>query len=187
MVRADFPEVIRLLHGRRFGPPLALRACRTPSSVHTLVEGLETIRPGPVFCTMVDTAMPASDWGAVYRSAEAALAGGADAVLAVTPFVDDESPLYVRIDAAGFVLGLSDDPVAPPCVTGGVYAFGPAARTWAREAVAEGIQRMRGFLTWLVARGGRVGTVSVPRIIDIDHEADLHLANAWLGSPEARA
>jgi hypothetical protein len=52
--------------------------------------------------------------------------------------------------------------------------------------VGQGIQRMRGFLKWLVARGGRVGTVTVPRIIDIDHEADLHLANAWLGSPEAQ-
>jgi hypothetical protein len=44
---------------------------------------------------------------------------------------------------------------------------------------------MRGFLKWLVARGQRVGTVRVPRIIDIDHESDLRLANAWLGSAEA--
>ena len=186
MVRSDFTDVFRVLDGRGFGPPLAVRSCRTPSSVHTLVEGLETIPAGPVFCTMVDSVMPARDWRGVYQATEGALAGGADAVLAVTPFVDDESPLYARVDGAGLVLGLSDDPVATPRVTGGVYGFSPAARGEAREAVGQGIQRMRGFLKWLVARGGRVGTVTVPRIIDIDHEADLHLANAWLGSPEAQ-
>ncbi len=187
MVRSDLAEVFRLLDGRRFGAPLAVRACRTPSSLHTLAQGLDTIPAGPVFCTMVDSVMPANDWRDVCQATEAALAGGVDAVLAVTPFVDDESPLYARVDGAGFVLGLSDDPVAPPCVTGGVYGLGPAARQEAREAVGQGIQRMRGFLKWLVARGGRVGTVTVPRIIDIDHEADLHLANTWLGSPEAQA
>jgi len=187
MVRSDFTEVFRLLDGREFGAPLAVRSCRTPSSLHTLAEALETITAGPVFCTMVDTVMPPGDWRDVYRSTDVALAAGADAVLVVTPFVDDESPVYVRRDGAGRVLGLGDDPVEPPCVTGGAYGFSPAARRAAAEAVGRGVQRMRGFLSWLVERGGRVAGVTVPRIIDIDHEADLRLANAWLGSPQAKA
>ena len=187
MVRADFVDVFRVLDGRAFGRPVSIRPCRTPSSVHTLARGLETIPEGPVFCTMVDTVMPPGDWRDVYRSTAVALAAGADAVLVVTPFVDDESPVYVRRDGAGSVLGLGDNPVEPPCVTGGAYGFSPAARRAAAEAVGQGVQRMRGFLTWLVARGSRVGSVTVPRIIDIDHEADLRLANAWLGSPQAKA
>jgi len=186
MVRADSVAVFRLLEGCRFGRPLAVRPCRTASSVHTLADGLETIPAGAVFCTMVDTVMPAADWRAVYAATERGLAGGADAVLAVTPFVDDESPLYVGISAAGFVRTLSDDPLDPPRVTGGVYGFSAAARRAAAEAVGQGIERMRGFLKWLVARGSPVGTVAVPRIIDIDHESDLRLANAWLASPEAQ-
>jgi hypothetical protein len=106
-------------------------------------------------------------------------------MLAVTPFVDDESPLYVSTDGAGFVLAVGNEPCDPIRVTGGVYGFGTAARQAAAEAVGQGVQRMRGFLKWLVDRGSRVGTISVPRIIDIDHQSDLRLANAWLGSPEA--
>ena len=185
MVRGDFADVFTVLEGRGFGRPFSLRPCRTPSSLHTLASGLETIPDGPVFCTMVDTVMPPQDWRDVYRSTAAALAAGGDAVLVVTPFVDDESPVYVRRDSAGLVLGIADDPVEPPCVTGGAYGFSPAARRAAAEAVGLGVQRMRGFLAWLIERGGRVGSVTVPRIIDIDHEADLRLANAWLGSPKA--
>jgi NDP-sugar pyrophosphorylase family protein len=189
MVRADLTAVFRLLQGREFGPPLAVRPCITPSSMHTLAEGLKAVPAGPVFCTMVDTVMPAAHWRDVYAETARGLAGGADAMLAVTPFVDDESPLYVSTDGAGFVRALSDVPIplAPARVTGGVYGFSTAARQAAGEAVGQGVQRMRGFLKWLVARGSRVGTITVPRIIDIDHESDLRLANAWLGSPEAQA
>ena len=185
MVRADFTTVFRLLEGREFGAPVTIRPCHTPTSMHTLAEGLQTVPAGPVFCTMVDTVMPAANWRDVYSATTRGLAEGADAMLAVTAFVDDESPLYVSTDSAGFVLAVSDDLLVPATVTGGVYGFSTAARPAAAEAVGQGVQRMRGFLKWLVARGGRVGTISVPRIIDIDHESDLRLANAWLASPEA--
>jgi len=46
-VRADFPAVTRLLDGRRFGPLLTVVECRTPSSLHTLVEGLRAVPAGP--------------------------------------------------------------------------------------------------------------------------------------------
>jgi hypothetical protein len=173
--------------GREFGPPLSVHSCTTPSSFHTLVMGLEAVAPGPVFCTMVDTVMPPADWRGVYAAIDRGLAAGDDAMLAVTPFVDDESPLYVSTDDVGSVRILSDDPLAPPRVTGGVYGFSPGVRQRAAEAVGMGVQRMRGFLKWLVARGARVGTITVPRIIDIDHESDLRLANAWLSGQEARA
>ncbi len=70
-VRADFPAVRRLLDGRRFGLPLTMVECRTPSSLHTLVEGLAAVPPGPVFCSMVDTVMRPEDWRSVYRGAGA--------------------------------------------------------------------------------------------------------------------
>ena len=186
MVRADRPAVAQALAGLEVGPPFTVQPCLTRSSLHTLAEGLRIIPPGPVFCSMVDSVMPAADWRALYGATGRALDGGADAVLAVTPFVDDESPVYVIADDQGRVTGVTDQPVLPPRVTGGVYAFGPSARRGAGQAVAEQVERMRGFLKWLVARGHRVAAVTVPRIIDIDHESDLRLANAWLGSAEAQ-
>jgi len=158
--------------------------CRTPSSLHTLVDGLATVPSGDVFCTMVDTVMRTRDWQLVYAAATDALAAGADAVLAVTPFVDDERPLWVERDPSGFVRRVGDAPVSPACVTGGVYAFGAAARGEAARARRSGVSRMRGFLGRLVDEGARVATVEVTRIVDVDRRQDLELANAWLGAEE---
>ncbi len=185
-VRADFPAVARLLDGRRFGPLLTVVECRTPSSLHTLVEGLRAVPAGPVFCSMVDTVMRPADWGAVFRATERHLEGGADMVLAVTPYVDDESPVYViRGGGEGDeVRALSDAPVHPPCVTGGVYGISAGMRRAAADAVSGGGHRMRGFLKAVVADGRRVAAVEVPRIIDIDRPSDLQHANAWLAARE---
>jgi len=47
------------------------------------------------------------------------------------------------------------------------------------------VHKMRRFLAGVVADGGRVGVVEVPRIIDIDRPSDLQTANAWLTTREA--
>jgi hypothetical protein len=157
---------------------LRIVTCRTPSSLHTLVEGLEQTPDGDVFCTMVDTVMRRSDWRAVYAEASDALAAGADAVLAVTPYVDDERPVWVARTTTGFVGRLSARPVSPPCVTGGVYAFTPPARAAARTSLNDGLSRMRDFLADLLDHGARVATTEVARIVDVDRESDLVVAEA---------
>lgn len=192
-VRADVPGVRRTLDERRFEPPLRVVECRTPSSLHTLVEGLRAVPAGPVFCSMVDTVMRPADWQAVYRATERHLGEGADMVLVVTPYVDDESPVYVARGgagategpgAAGDIRSVSDEPLEPVCVTGGVYGLSPVTRRAAADAVSRGGHRMRGFLKSMVAEGRRVAAVEVPRIIDIDRPSDLDTANAWLAARE---
>jgi len=160
-----------------------VRRCRTPSSLHTLVAGLAVVPPGPVFCAMVDTVMPAADWRRLYRGVVERLDGGAAAVLAVTPFVDDELPLYVTRDAHGMATGILDTPPADsgPLVTGGVYGLSPVARRLASVAVAS-LHRMRAFLRLLVELRTPVATVEVPRIIDLDHKRDLEAAERWLAA-----
>ena len=79
---------------------------------------------------------------------------------------------------------VSDQPVTPVCVTGGVYGLSMAARLAAAGAVARGVHKMRAFLKALVAEGRRVAAVEVPRIIDIDRPSDLQTANAWLAARE---
>src|SRR2546427_3888912 len=111
----------------RFDCDWSSDVCSSDLSLHTLVEGLSAVPPGAVFCTMVDTVMRPEDWQAVYRGTERHLAEGADMVLAVTPHVDDESPVYVSRQAGGFVLAVSDEPISPACVTGGAYRVSAAA------------------------------------------------------------
>jgi MobA-like NTP transferase domain len=167
--------------------PAVIRTCRTPSSLHTLVAGLASVPPGNVFCAMVDTVMPPADWRRVYASVTEQLARGALAVIAVTPFVDDELPLYVTRNAAGLATGILDTPPAdaPLLVTGGVYGFSPVARRLAGVAVAS-LHRMRAFLRLLVELRVPVATVEVPRIIDLDHKRDLEAAERWLAAGAKR-
>jgi NDP-sugar pyrophosphorylase family protein len=168
----------------RLRVPFRVHECLTPSSLHTLVEGLARVPPGEVFCTMVDTVMPPADWQRVWGEGGTLLRAGADAVLVVTPFIDDERPLYVERNPAGRVSRVTDAPVPLPLVTGGVYAFGPRARGAAAATLAAGHERMRTFLRLLVEAGHDVQAVEVRRVVDLDHRRDLDLANAWQESCE---
>ncbi|HLZ45586.1 MAG TPA: NTP transferase domain-containing protein [Gemmatimonadales bacterium] len=168
---------------------VAVRACRTPSSLHTLVAGLAVVPPGPVFCTMVDTVMPLADWRFVYGGVTDQLRAGSFAVLAVTPYVDDERPVYVARDAAGRAIEIADSPrngTAPVVVTGGVYGFSPGARRLASVAVTSE-SRMRAFLKLLIAVRAPITTVEVAKIIDLDHKRDLEAAERWLDARASEA
>jgi CTP:molybdopterin cytidylyltransferase MocA len=159
---------------------VGVHGCRTSSSLHTLALGLGTMSPGMVFCTMVDTVMRDLDWIALAAAARALIAAGSDLVLAVTPYLDDERPLYVLHDYAGNVRDLSDEPSRPVSVTGGVYVLNDRAREAAREAVGRGVRRLRGFLRECARGSLDVRSVAVSRIIDLDRGRDLAAANAWL-------
>ncbi|HEV8612642.1 MAG TPA: NTP transferase domain-containing protein [Gemmatimonadales bacterium] len=163
--------------GRR---ELCIVACETPSSLHTLARGLEAVPPGPVLCTMVDSVMREDDWQELFAHAGRLLQRGADACVAVTPFVDDERPLYVARHPAGGVAAFQENPSVPALVTGGVYFLSSRIRSLAPRVLALGIARMRGFLRWLVEHGYRIETAEVARIVDLDRGGDLAVATAWL-------
>jgi dTDP-glucose pyrophosphorylase len=185
MVRNEFPAVLAVLARQAaIMPDLRVIPCRTPSSLHTLVGGLKAIPDGPVFCTMVDTIMPEKDWNDVYTQTKHSLDAGAGAVLAVTPFVDDERALYVEVDGDGWVRRLDDEPVDPICVTGGVYGLSELARERACYALDSGMSRMRSFLKLMVDEGSRVATIRVPWMIDVDRKRDLLAATERMKKEE---
>lgn len=155
--------------------------CRTPSSLHTFVAGLERLPHGSVFASMVDTVMSPNDWPAVYDDAGRALSEGAVAALAITPARDDDdAPLWARVDAGGCIAALGEPAASGGWVTGGIYAFSAVARDRASRALASGMHRMRIFLGDLAASGAGVRAIEVDRIIDIDHRNDLERANAYM-------
>lgn len=157
---------------------VAIVPLRTATSLHTLEAGLRSIAPGDVLCSLVDTVMPDGDWDAAHTAAVRALRD-ADAVVAVTPFVDDESPLWADVDADGIVAGFTPG-AERRVVTGGVYWFNARARAAATEAVQSGVMRLRGFLARLIETHHRIRAVEVPRIVDVDTSADLVVAQALI-------
>lgn len=188
---APFVDEVALRAAGGENTPVRVVPCRTPSSLHTLVAGLASVPSGPVFCSMVDTVMAPADWRAVYAAAGSALAEGADALLALTPDPeDDDAPLRAgvgggkRVTRVGGEAG--DYPERPVLITGGVYAFAPAARARAESLAAAGGQRMRAFLAALVDGGADVRAAVVPRILDVDHRRDLDAANAYAAGWQGR-
>lgn len=168
---------------RRLAARARVVECRTPSSLHTLAVGLACMPPGDVLCSMVDTVMAPADWRLVYEAGARGLASGAVAVLAVTPYDGgDDAPLWAQLTPRDAVSRLGGAPSAPPRVTGGVYAFGAAARARVPAALAAGRHRMRAFLADLVDSGADVRAVEVACIVDVDHKRDLERANAYLAS-----
>jgi len=180
MVREGLPGVRETIEAQFGADKVKVVLCSTPSSLHTLVAGLGAVPDGAIFCAMVDTVMRPADWERAFRETAAHLEEGADAVLVVTPFVQDETPLYVHRDAQGLAVRVGSQRCEPPLVTGGVYGFSPTARGAAREALADGVHRMRGFLQRLLEEGARVPTVEVEQVVDLDHVADLKAAEAMV-------
>ncbi|MFT3765770.1 MAG: NTP transferase domain-containing protein [Minicystis sp.] len=182
LVRAEQAEAARAIASWAGCPATRVLACLTPSSLHTLGIGLAAAPDGPVLAAVVDAVMPRADFHALARSIAADLADGADAVLAVSSGTDDERPIHVALDADRRVLEVSDDPLDPIRVSGGVYGLGPRARALARAAVDRGQSHMRSFLATLLKEGLAVRAVEVPRIVDVDRPADVLAADVWLRS-----
>lgn len=169
---------------RRIDALAAVVPCRTPSSLHTFVAGLEHVPPGKVLATMVDSVMAPDDWRQFHQRAAELFDSSVDAVLGVTPAVDhDDAPLWVRADAAGRVAAIGPHAAGPGArITGGVYAFAMRARNHASAVLASGRERMRVFLAELLASGADVRAVEIARIIDIDHLQDLERADQYMRS-----
>jgi NDP-sugar pyrophosphorylase family protein len=163
-------------------PRVQVVAVRTPTSLHTLEAGLQAIGAGDVLCTLVDSVMPAADWDEAHRQAVVALRES-DAVVAVTPFVEDDKPLWADVASDGTVRAFGVRGTRD-LATGGVYWFSPAARVAASESVGAGVQRLRGYLSGLIEQRLRVRAVEVRKIVDVDTSADLDAALALIGGQQ---
>lgn len=178
----DAPTPATREAARRLDALAAVVPCRTASSLHTFVAGLEHVPPGPVLTTMVDSVMAPNDWSRFADRATEFLDASADAALALTPPLDrDDAPLWVRVDETSRVTALGVDAASPGAlITGGVYVFAPRVRAHAAAVLVSGRHRMRVFLADLVGSGADVRGVELPRIIDIDHRDDLERATAYV-------
>jgi GTP:adenosylcobinamide-phosphate guanylyltransferase len=174
VVREEHASVASALVGAR----ARILPSAAPSSLHLLALGFATLPPGPVFCVRVSAVMRAEDWRRVYTVTAADLASGADAALAVSAGDAHGGGLYVERGARGRVERLSDTPLDPVCVTGGVHGFGDEARVLAADLVDRGRDRVRSLLQLMIRLGLDVTSTLVPQIIDVARCADLDAANA---------
>lgn len=162
-------------------PSLDLRVIvrTTASSLESFTRVLAAAPPGPIVMSTVDAwCRPADFTGFV----EAACRRPAEAtVLAVTPLVEDESPLWAVLDEDGRIRELGGP--RGNVVTAGIYVVPERVRALSPPA---GLGRLREFLAWLVTSGEMVYGETIDRVVDVDRSADVHLAEsiareAWGG------
>lgn len=146
----------------------------TASSLESFREVAARLGPGRAVVSTVDAWCRAEDFVEFVR--EAGRRPAEATVLAVTPFVADERPLWVRMDESGRVTSLGGD--AGDVVTAGMYVIPERVRrlTLPAGAKPEGAARLRDFLAWLVVKGEPVHGVRIPIVVDVDRGEDVALA-----------
>ena len=156
----------------------------TASSLESFLTVAERIKEGPVLISTVDAWCSPDDFKVFVK--EARRRPPEDTVLAVTPFVADERPLWAALDQSGRVTSLGGD--TGTMVTAGLYLVPERVR---RLSVPQGFTRLRDFLTWLVASGEPVFGIPIQTVVDVDRGEDVLLAEAvakeFPGHPTTRS
>jgi choline kinase len=137
-------------------PELRLRFIvkSTASSLESFQHVAAAAEPGRLLLSTVDAWCRPADFVEFVEAARRHPA--AATVLAVTPFVADDRPLRLRLDARGRVTELGGRALAPP----------------------PGLARLRDFLAWLLAQEEPVYGEIMQTVIDVDDAHDVALAEA---------
>jgi NDP-sugar pyrophosphorylase family protein len=151
----------------------------TPSSMHSFYELSKVMKQGRFCLTTVDTVFREDEFAEFIKNFEEL--EEYDGLMAVTPFVDDEKPLYVEVDEDKNIKAFLDERVSEGLlVSGGVYALGDEAREVLADCVEKGVHRMRNYQRALLMSGLKLKAHSIDKIIDVDHVSDIASAEELL-------
>lgn len=163
---------------RRAAPQLTIVRRTTPSSMESLFTLAPHLSDGPFLLLTVDALFAPAVLRAFLDAA--GQLRNADAVLAVTDFVDDEKPLHAALDAAGRVTAIGSAAAASPLITAGFYVFHPRVFAEIAAARAARFGALRQFLAHLVERGYRVYGAPIGKTVDVDRPQDVATAEAFV-------
>lgn len=161
------------------GERLHVISKETPSSAHSFYELLPFLR-GEKFClTTVDTIFDPEEFANYIN--EFTNNQEIDGVMAVTSYIDDESPLYVETDDEMNIIGFHDQNNGNcKYASGGIYALNPAALATVEKASKKGISRMRNLQRELLDNGLKLKAYPFSKILDVDHASDIRKAEEFL-------
>lgn len=163
------------------GAGIEIVAATTPSSMHSMLAISDRLEDGPFCLTTVDTVFDEQAFARYVGALKETLAGGgADGVMAVTDYIDDEKPLYVATDGDMNITAFLDAADGCRYVSAGIYGLTPGAIGVLRRCVERGESRMRNFQRALLSEDMRLKAFNIGRAFDIDHAADIAKAEAFL-------
>ena len=203
IINEQSTSVHRYLKALDLPVPLKIIVKTTPSSMHSL-HALSPYLRGERFClTTVDTIFREEEFKKYIRHFERVK--DIDGCMAVTPYVDDEKPLWVGvkeqtsaegeslIDQQGYrrkplITGFHDQCEGDDhLISGGIYCLGDKALDVLDHCMEQGMSRMRNFQRQLVAEGLRLEAYPIDKILDVDHKEDIVKARKFLLPLEGKA
>ena len=178
IVNEQMTEVADYLLSRQYPVPMTLIVKSTPSSMHSFYEVSRHFEPGKFCLTTVDNIFREDDFARYIRAWDEDDAD--DGMMAVTPFIEDEKPLYVGVGDDMLITGFLDTP-GSRFVSGGVYGLtSPSALQVLEDCFESGVSRMRNYQRALVANGQRLRAFAIDKIVDVDHADDIARARAFI-------
>lgn len=178
IVNEEMTEVRDFLFGLELSVPLNVVVKSTPSSMHSFYELRHLLRNGKFCLTTVDTVFKEEDFKAYVQAF--AENEDVDGMMAVTPFIDDEKPLYVDTDQHMNIRGFFDTSNNYKYISGGIYGLTPKAIPLLENCIGSGQSRMRNFQRQLVFKGLQLKAYVFPKIVDVDHAGDIEKAETFL-------
>lgn len=179
IVNEYMTEVREYLESLKLPVPLNLVVKTTPSSMHSFYELSRVMKPGKFCLTTVDTIFREPDFARYIATFEADTEN--DGMMAVTPFIDDEKPLYVETDDQMNIVAFRDAAWdGAKYVSGGIYALNEKSFGVVKECIDNGVSRMRNFQRALVSSGLKLKAYSIDKIIDVDHAEDIATAQKFI-------
>ena len=178
----DFmPQVREFLNTVELDVPLNVVVKSTPSSMHSFWELSKVMKPGKFCLTTVDTIFREHDFAQYIAAFEAD--NSHDGMWAVTPFIEDEKPLYVDVDRHMNIKAFCDQAFdGARYVSGGIYAMSDKAFPVLTDCIERGVSRMRNFQRALIHAGMRLKAFSIDKIIDVDHASDITVAQDFINT-----
>ena len=179
IVNEHMTEVRENLESLELPVPLHLVVQTTPSSMHSLWHLCRVIPEGKFCLTTVDTIFREQDFKEYIQAFEQDETH--DGMWAVTPFIDDEKPLWVEVDEQMNITAFRDKGwEGAKYVSGGVYSMTDKAFEVLDLCIEKGISRMRNFQRALIEAGHKLQAFSIEKIVDVDHAGDIATAEAFL-------
>ncbi len=179
IVNQEMKEVKAYLDTIKVDCPLNIVVKSTPSSMHSFYELSKVMKSGKFCLTTVDTIFKEKDFAEYINAFEKDSVH--DGMMAVTPFIEDEKPLYVDVDNHMEIKAFKDSSYeGAKYISGGVYALNDKAVKVLGVCMANDVSRMRNFQRALIENGLNLKAYSIDKIIDVDHAGDIAVAESFI-------
>ena len=179
IVNNEMKEVKAYLDTLNPGVPFNVVVKSTPSSMHSFFELSRVMKKGKFCLTTVDTIFREDDFARYIAAFEADTVS--DGMMAVTPFIEDEKPLYVDVDNNMNIRAFRDAAYeGARFISGGEYALNDKAITVLEDCMSRGIARMRNFQRALIDAGLSLKAYPIEKIVDVAHAGDIEVAERFL-------